>query len=435
LEFLIRLEFINLWKNDIDGATILTINQLLQLLVLMFAATTLLSIATKGKDLNIGRAKVKPLYGGLVLFLGGERKPRSPKPLGRVTSTLMLTTSLAGILLFYAWFVPTAVNMIINYIRSVTQGGATPQPVAVPVPLLFQFSDIVLPLLISLGLGIALHEFAHAVVALREGVTIKSWGVGVFLLIPFAFVEVDENSFRFSKPQTRRNILAAGLLANAFIALASFALIYASSIALYSPGVEFHPVVEAVDCSICNTTPCPAMLAGIRPGDIIYSMTGESVNSSADIALILRKLKPGDTIDIVLCRVGEGCRNITVVLNVTRKTDRSSEIPCLGISLLPRILVEPAFKFTYQTHSILVEKPLILRISEVLMQYSYFIFVVNASLFVFNAAPIFITDGSQILRTFTEQFKRAKILEKIDYINAAIMAATMAISTYLYLLA
>jgi len=398
----------------------------------MFATTTLLSIATKGKDINIGRARVKPLYGGLVLLLGGERKPKSPKPFGRAASTLMLAASLAGILLFYAWFVPTAANMIVNYIRSVTQGGATPQPVAVPVPLLFQFSDIVLPLLISLGIGIALHEFAHAVVALREGVTIKSWGVGVFLLIPFAFVEVDENSFRVSKPQTRRNILAAGLLANALIALASLALAYASSIALSSPGVEFHPVVEAVDCSICNTTLCPAMLTGIRPGDIIYSMAGKSVNNSMDIALILKNLKPGDTIDMVLCRVGEGCRNATVVLNATR-IDSSSEIPCLGISLLRRTLGEPAFMFTYQSHSILVEEPLILKIFEVLMQYSYFIFVVNASLFVFNAAPIFVTDGSQILRTFTEQFKRAKILEKIDYINAVIMAATIAISTYLYL--
>jgi len=419
-------------EGGIDGATILTIHQLLQLLVLMFAATTLLSIATKGKDVNIGRARVKPLYGGLVLFLGGERKPKSPKPFGRTASTLMLAASLVGILLFYVWFVPTAVNMIVNYIRSATQGGATPQPVAVPVPLLFQFSNIVLPLLISLGIGIALHEFAHAVVALREGVAVKSWGVGVFLLIPFAFVEVDESSFRSSKPQTRRNILAAGLLANALIALVSFALAYMSSIALSSPGVEFHPVVEAVDCSICNATLCPAMLAGIRSGDIIYSMAGESVNSSADIALILGKLKPGDTIDMVLCRVGEECRNVTVVLNATR-INRSSEIPCLGVSFLPRILVEPAFRFTYQSHSILVEKPLILRISEVLIDYSYFIFVVNASLFVFNAAPVFITDGSQILRTFTEQFKRAKILEKIDYINAAIMAATIAISTYLYL--
>jgi len=423
-------------EGGIGGATILTIYQLLQLLILMFAATTLLSIATKGKDINIGRARIKPLYGGLILFLGGERKPKSPKPFGRAASTLMLATSLAGILLFYVWFVPTAVNMIIDYIRSATQGGATPQPVAVPVPLLFQFSDIVLPLLISLGIGIALHEFAHAVVALREGVPVKSWGVGVFLLIPFAFVEVDEEAFRSSKPQTRRNILAAGLLANALIALASFALLYTSrvyisSIVLSSPEVEFHPVVKAIDCSICNATPCPAMLAGIRPGDIIYSMAGKSVNSSADLAHILGELKPGDTVDMVLCRVGEGCRNVTVVLNATRKNEPG--ILCLGVSPLPRIFAEPAFRFTYQSHSILVEKPLILRISEVLIDYSYFIFVVNASLFVFNAAPIFITDGSQILRTFTEQFKRAKILEKIDYLNAAIMAATIAISSYLYL--
>jgi S1-C subfamily serine protease len=50
----------------------------------------------------------------------------------------------------------------------------------------------------------------------------------------------------------------------------------------------------------------PAGEAGLRPGDIITSLDGEEVASPEDLLAVLRRLDPGDTIDIEFNRGSDG---------------------------------------------------------------------------------------------------------------------------------
>ncbi len=50
----------------------------------------------------------------------------------------------------------------------------------------------------------------------------------------------------------------------------------------------------------------PASEAGLRPGDIITSLDGEEVASPEDLLAVLRRLNPGDTVDVEFNRGAEG---------------------------------------------------------------------------------------------------------------------------------
>lgn len=405
-----------------DLTTILTI-----CFTTFFAITTLLSIYTKSKQLVLhSRLRLQFTIGGILIFIGRGRRYAAPKPLGRKTSIAMVITTFVGMVLFYLVFMPDIVRFIQTFI-SYTTGAAdvVPQPVVIPIPLMFKFMDLVPYLLVAIAVAVVVHEVMHALVALREGIGIKSWGIGLLLLIPIAFVELDDNDFNASSSKAKLNIISAGVFGNALISL--FLLATLTSIGIVLPKVFGTPVqavtISAIDCSICNTSLCPAKISGIEANTIVESVNGIRITSLDMLSAILSNISVGSRISLRTCSYNGFCKDFDIVLSAHRLDN--PRLPCLGVKFSTAIVFEKDLK-VYRIPWI---ENLMLLLSTML--------TVNFSLFVLNSIPLFITDGTLFLRYLTNKYSLvSKLISMriVDIINALIVILAIAFSSYLLLI-
>ncbi|WP_309493106.1 site-2 protease family protein [Candidatus Hecatella orcuttiae] len=137
--------------------------------------------------------------------------------------------------------------------------------------------------LLSAGIIILVHEFAHGVVARHEKVDVKSAGIVLLGLIPGGFVEPDEESFKKAEREKKLRILAAGSSANLVFGLLMILLI----VALFPPaGVMVNQVVEE----------SPAAEAGLQAGDIIKSVNGVPTSHLEAFRREMEKVSVGSTV-------------------------------------------------------------------------------------------------------------------------------------------
>jgi membrane-associated protease RseP (regulator of RpoE activity) len=154
--------------------------------------------------------------------------------------------------------------------------------------------------IITIAIILIPHEFLHGVIARTEKIKLKSVGLlvflaqpfallfvlayslstrsfnfswilaAIFLILPGAFVEPDENQLKKSKLLTRLRVFAAGSFANILIAifavLIMMFLIWPSSV---SPGIYIVQVNETG----------PAGLAGLKPNVTLLEINGEKIDT------------------------------------------------------------------------------------------------------------------------------------------------------------
>ena len=393
---------------------------LLTLILLYIFVTSILATVTRGREVNVFGKRCVFTIAGFLLYLGKERVPRGSRRTPRPLSMAMVVATFIGMVLFYAQMLPVIIGTIARFFAGGARGGV--QPTVVPLPLLFTYTSIVPYLLLSIGVAIAVHEVLHAVMALRSGIKVKSWGFGVIALIPIAFVEVDEQQFEASPRLVRASVLGAGPFANAVVALAALALFMLSThviMATAQPALVIH----SVNCGVCYGG-CPAKEFGLRSGEIIASVNGVEVHSVTQLRKIVESVGLGGRLRLTLCSFSGSCRNVTLVLNAWfRGTSR----PCIGIEIVQSYAVFSGSRaFIPPTLSALVT----------FARATFFLFVVNYSVFVFNAIPLVVTDGSKLLRVLSEgRPKLKKLLDAklIDVLNAVAIGLAMAISTYIFI--
>lgn len=401
---------------------------ILAVFVIFTTVTTLLSVYTRDKHISIlNKLKIQFTIGGILIFVGKGRRASNPKPLNKGFSYGLMSSIFVGALLFYTMLLPKIVKSIsdfISYVLGATT--STPAPVVVPIPLLFKSTGILpypLPyLLISIVVAVILHELAHAIVALKEGVSIKSWGVGLVLLIPIAFVELDDSELDTVQTKSKLNIISAGVFANA---LASVILIITAITATYMVTQIYGTPIQAVsiagvDCSICNTSLCPAMVSGIEPNMVIESVNNTRIESLGHLLAILRNVSLGSNMSIRICDYSGVCRDITLSLTAHRKDLPST--PCIGVV------------FTTVTAFMRDSRIFIARWFEELVFFMDSMITINFSLFVLNAIPLFITDGSLFLKYLLRGHRNANrfvSLNIIDTVNALVIILAIVISSYI----
>lgn len=394
-------------------------------LIVFLLVTTLLNIYTKGRLFRLQKIKLQFVSGGILLFIGKENRFPNPRPLSKKISMLMLANIFIGMFLFYTVFAPEIIRFIRMFIGYVVGTiDFTPQPVVIPVPLLFKFTELVPYLLIAIAIAVTVHELLHAVIALREGVTVKSWGVGIVLLIPIAFVELDENSFNASSTKTKLNIISAGVFGNALVT--AFLLLTLAFINIATPYILGTPTqavsIVAVDCSICNTTSCPAKVANIEEGTIIRSVNNIRVNTLDILLGILSNTSIGSKLVLHLCNYDNMCKDVDVTLSAHKKDDVNT--PCFGAKF--------GMVMVFEKDSKIYRAPWF----EKLMMLLNTMFVINLSLFVLNSVPLFITDGALFLKYISSKSTLAsKIvsIKVIDIVNAVIIILAIVFSSYILL--
>lgn len=403
---------------------------IVMLIAIYIALTSMIYIVTRGRDIAIYGKRIRFVPGGFLTFIGREKIPATHHPVGEKISLILMITMVLGMAIFYIFFLPTILRgTILSYIFYATGRISTPpQPSVVPLPMIFIFRDILIYIIVAIGIGVVAHEVAHAVIALREGVRLRSWGIGIVFLIPLAFVEPDEEQFKRASTRSRLNIVSAGCFANALIALIAFILL--QSLRYYI--VQFFgnpitaPMVIEIDCSLCNTNPvCPAK--AFESQTIIYSINNTRLYSSLQIGQILHSIDLNSTIPITICSIDGNCRNISIVLDAYNEeifSRNGTKIPCLGVKLRDVIAFEKN-GYIY-INQMVIE----------LMNYLAWISIINLSLYTFNAIPLIVSDGSLFISILSEVFKWLKPLSRsklIDIINILVIAIATAISTYLLL--
>jgi membrane-associated protease RseP (regulator of RpoE activity) len=139
-------------------------------------------------------------------------------------------------------------------------------------------------LIISIIVIFFVHEFSHGIVARREGISLKSMGLVLLVIIPGAFVEPDEEEMKKASSFTRIKVYSAGSLANFVVAAVVFVLL------LY--------VVPIVPDGILVSETLPGTPAEntLLEGSIIHEINGIDVVTLQEFSDEMAQYHEGDTI-------------------------------------------------------------------------------------------------------------------------------------------
>jgi membrane-associated protease RseP (regulator of RpoE activity) len=217
--------------------------------------------------------------------------------------------------------------------------------------------------LFSLGISAAVHELSHAVASKALGVPIKSVGFIVSLFIPAAFVEPDEESFNSASRLKKIQILSAGPASNLILGF-SFLFIL-SSVAVTMPGA----LITSVDQGY------PAQQSGLSSGLVIIAINGTTISTPTDLSpFIARYSNSSVTFNLTIY---DPKTNMTYWKDVYKPANFSRIGVTLeqarGPSPLPDSIYFPVVNILF------------------------YLYLINVSLAIINAAPIFITDGGKII--------------------------------------
>ncbi len=324
------------------------------------------------------------------------RKPGTLDFLDRLVSNRVLRflavvgvpAMVVSMILFYYGVYFVGIQFVLNIARGfiesgqiVSDGGGTP-PVVPILPGVTVFGVDIIYILIAIGLGVVFHELGHALVSKMERVPLKSYGAGLMLIIPFAFVEVDESVMNRSR-RSALKILSGGIMANLVIFAMAFGGIYLISGVAPLFGIEQGLIVDNVE---------PGSLAdryGIEPGLLIVRVNDRYIDGLDDFLYLRSLVSVNDTVEIYI----EGIYPDGRVFNET--IVKPADVNLLGIYI--RAISLP---FGYISGALIVKGDsgyTHLAALEEVIRFLMWVVIINLSLAVINAAPLFITDGGKFL--------------------------------------
>lgn len=280
---------------------------------------------------------------------------------------------------------------------AISSGGTPTSPFVPVIPGVTVGVDMLIPLLLSIGVAVGAHELMHAIVAFIEGVKIDSWGVGIFAIFPVAYVRPSETSFNEVPRRSRISVLSAGILGNSLLTL-----LCVGFIGILSQQVIVVPVIIDLDRS--NPT-LPAVQTNISTPSIILEVNGTKISSLNAFTSLLSEFYNHSLIielKVEKCIV-EGYKAVGtgIIDNYAMYKPAGSK---LGVYL--RELISS----TTPDHVITT------------LTYLNWVFVVNFSLALINAAPLFITDGGRIV---SEMLSRVSM--KVNYLVQAVTSVAIVI--------
>lgn len=249
--------------------------------------------------------------------------------------------------------------------------------------------------IIALFTVIAVHEGAHGIVSEAWKLKLRSAGVGMFAVLPLAFVEPPEEKLAKAKTRTQLGIFSAGVTANILFALITVGLI--SGLAYAAPAGD--------GVLITSLTPgFPSEAAGIKAGEMIIGANGLPVKTVSNFAAIMQKVKVGEVVTI---KTNAGEYNVKTVSN---PQDKSKSY--LGVQFRPNM---PAWEWH-------------------LLNLFNWIIQLNLGIGIINLLPLGPIDGGRMLsaalRRFIGEKKALKIFGAVSMISLFLLLANI-IAPYL----
>ncbi len=213
----------------------------------------------------------------------GTRFPLGWKVLGFISVVTGLVVSVLGLKMLFD-----------NMMSSISAGSAAPSlalilpsPTAEPI---FGYGFLAIPFwywIICLALLAVVHEGLHGIFSAREGVRIKSLGVGILAVIPLAFVEPDERQLAKKGVWPQLRVFSAGSFANFLLAALTLLIILWVSNAIF--------IASGVDFGYVEISPYPVVQIELNE---VTGIGGNPVNGTGEMEGALESFGENDTVEI-----------------------------------------------------------------------------------------------------------------------------------------
>ena len=226
--------------------------------------------------------------------------------------------------------------------------------------------------LLALATVLIVHEFSHGIQAVGEKIPIKSIGLLLFIILPGAFVEPDEDELKKAKKSARLRVYAAGSIANISLAIIAILLLSMASSAIpnyfQEDGIQIDRIV--------SDSPSDGIL---KKGMIIEAIDNKTINDSASYTKVVSSFKPGENISV---QTDQGIYTVELGKNPSNESrgffgiQAAKHFNLVDNSLgpLPWILFE-------------------------LAEFFQWVFVLNMGIGLFNLLPLKPLDGGHMLET------------------------------------
>lgn len=225
---------------------------------------------------------------------------------------------------------------------------------------------------LALATVLIVHEFSHGIQAVGEKIPIKSIGLLLFIILPGAFVEPDEDELKKAKKSARLRVYAAGSIANISLAIIAILLLSMASSAIPH---YFHEDGIQID-RIVSDSPSEGIL---KKGMIIKAMDNKTINDSASYTKVVSSFKPGENVSVL---TDQGVYTIELAKNPSNESRgffgiqaaKHFNLVDTGLGPLPWILFE-------------------------LAEFFQWVFILNLGIGLFNLLPLKPLDGGHMLET------------------------------------
>ncbi|NYT04100.1 MAG: PDZ domain-containing protein [Candidatus Methanofastidiosa archaeon] len=210
------------------------------------------------------------------------------KKIWSVYSIVGIGAAVVGMITVFYFLFSNAIKVLLSPEPSPGVGFVIP---GVTVPFWYSIIGLIVVLIV--------HEGSHGVIARANNIKLKSTGLALFVAIPGAFVEPDEEELKKTSRLTRMKVYAAGSMANFVTALIAFVLIVGLINPLLTPsGIQ---IVSIEDSS--------SAFGLLSQGDIITEINGIKIETLQNFYDIMQETKPGDQLNVVS---DKGTFNITL---------------------------------------------------------------------------------------------------------------------------
>jgi membrane-associated protease RseP (regulator of RpoE activity) len=156
--------------------------------------------------------------------------------------------------------------------------------------------------LIALATVLVVHEFSHGIQAVGEKIPIKSIGLLLFIILPGAFVEPDEDKLKEAKKLSQLRVYAAGSIANVSLALIALVLV-----SLCAAGIPHYFAEDGIEIGrIVTDSPSEGIL---KDGMVLEAIDNQKINDSQTYVDVVSSFAPGENISV---QTDQGTYHITL---------------------------------------------------------------------------------------------------------------------------
>ena len=257
--------------------------------------------------------------------------------------------------------------------------------------------------IIALAILLFVHEGSHGIAMRLDKIKVKSTGLLLALVIPGAFVEPDKKNFERARPLSRLRVAGAGSFANMVTAVVCVLL----AMSLLG-GV---PLRGAVLVSVLNETPAGD---AFNQSTVISAVNGYPVYSFSEMAEILNKTKPNETVIFETVRMENGTPmreevSITATEFPGNRTCGYIGIPMIGVvtpstkSFLVSLPLQPMFMVKYLSYEYWELSPAHWKWNLIsLLKWTAFL---NFAIGLVNLLPVLPLDGGLIIQEIVKKIR------------------------------